>query len=311
MKKALIGVLVALCVVFSAGAILYLFFPGVCLNAIVQAARCFAGVSRHEVQVDDHRWVYLDGGKGEVILFVHGFGANKDFWGDMVSSFSGNYRVIVPDMPGFGENSQVSADNYGVPEQAKRLDRFVNAIGLKSFHLNGYSMGGGIAAWYAGEHPEKVKSLLLLGPFGVRNEKPSEAIISYERDKTEALYFKTEKGFHRMQSWGFDRPPQLPGRFVDYIVEEGGKNYDFQRKVFEDLYKGGLGILENRLGKIAAPTLIIWGNNDKIFLASSAEVFKRGIKNSRVEILNGGHMIIYDKPKKSVSLYRDFLKTLK
>jgi abhydrolase domain-containing protein 6 len=311
MKKALIGLLIAIGVIFSTGVFLYLFFPGVCLNVIVQAARCSAGVSRHEIQVDDHRWVYLDGGKGEVMLFVHGYGANKDFWGDMVKSFSGHYRVIVPDVPGFGENSQVKGDVYDIPSQAKRLDRFVNALGLKTFHLNGYSMGGGIAAWYAGEHPEKIKSLLLLGPFGVRNEKPSEAIVSYEKDKTEALYFKTEKGFRRMQSWGFDRPPQLPGRFVDYIVEEGGKNYDFQRKVFEDLYKGGLGILENRLGTITAPTLIIWGKNDKIFLASSGAVFKRRLKNSRVEILDGGHMIFMDAPVKTISLYRDFLANLK
>lgn len=310
MKKALIGLGVAVCVAFSAGAFLYFIFPGVCLNAMVHAARCSAGVSRHEDQVDDHRWVYLDGGNGDVILFIHGFGANKDFWGDMVKSFSGSYRVIAPDLPGWGENSKVAMDNYGIPEQAKRLDRFVNAIGIKTFHLNGHSMGGAIAAWYAGEHPEKVKSLLLMGPFGLRNDRQSEPMKVYEEDTTESLYFKTENGFRRMQSWAFDRPPQLPGRFVDYIVEDGKKNYSFNKKIFEDLLKGGHGVLENRLGKITAPTLIIWGRNDKIFLVSSAAVFKRGIKNSRVEVVDAGHVMFMDEPEKTMSLYRNFLKSM-
>lgn len=311
MKKALIGLLIAIGVLFSAGALLYLVFPGTCLGALAQAARCSAGVSRHEIQVDDHRWVYLEGGTGDVMLFIHGYGANKDFWGDMVRAFGGSYRVIVPDVPGFGENSQVEGDLYDIPSQARRLDRFVNALGLASFHLNGYSMGGGIAAWYAGEHPEKVKSLLLLGPFGVRNDGPSEAVAAYEKDKTESLYFRTVKGYHGLQHFAFDRPPQLPGRFIDFIVDEGERNYDFHRKIFEDLWNGGLGVLEPRLGKITAPTLVIWGKNDRIFLASSAAVFKKGIRNSRVEVLDGGHMIFMDAPEKTIGLYRDFLKSIK
>ena len=311
MKKTLIGLCIAIAVIFSGGAFLYLFFPGVCLGAIVQAARWSAGVSRHEIQVDDHRWVYLEGGTGDAMLFVHGFGANKDFWGDMVKSFSGNYHVIVPDLPGWGENSKVPADNYGVAEQAHRLDRFVNAIGVSSFHLIGHSMGGAIAAYYAGEHPEHVKSLLLMGPFGVRNDRLSVPMKEYEKDNTESLYVKTESGFKRMQQWAFDRPPRLPGRFVDYIVEDARKNYGFNRKVFEDLLKGGLGILEKRLGMISAPTLVIWGKNDKIFLVSSAAVFRKGIKNSRVEILDAGHVMFMDAPGKTASLYRDFLKTVK
>jgi abhydrolase domain-containing protein 6 len=311
MKKALIGLLIAFAVIFSGGAFLYFFFPGVCMSAIAQVARCSAGVSRHEIQVDDHRWVYLEGGKGDVMLFVHGYGANKDFWGDMVKAFSGNYHVIVPDLPGWGENSKIPTDNYGVAEQAKRLDHFVKALGIKSFHLNGHSMGGAIAAWYAGEHSDKVKSLLLMDPFGARNITQAEWELEYAKDKTEALYVKTEKGFRHVYYLAFDRPPQLPGRFVDYLVEYCIDNYDIQRKIFEDLGRGGLGILENRLGKITAPTLIIWGKNDKIFLSSSALVFKRGIRKSRLEIIDGGHTIFIDAPEKTISLYRDFLKTVK
>jgi abhydrolase domain-containing protein 6 len=310
MKKALIGLLVAIGAVLATGALLYFLFPGTLLKTIALAARWSAGVSRHEVQVDEYRWVYLDGGKGDVIVFIHGYGANKDFWGDLVKSVSGNHRVIVPDLPGWGENTRILSDNYGVPAQAKRLHRFAEKLGLARFHLVGHSMGGAIAAWYAGEHPERLKSLLLMDPFGVRNRTQAEWEPEYARDRTEALYVKTEKGFLRVYDLAFDNPPRLPGRFLDFLVEECRKEYGIQKKIFEDLYGGGQGVLEDRLGKITAPTLIIWGKNDRIFPVSSAEVFRQGVRNSRLEIIDGGHTIFMDQPVITADLYRDFLKGL-
>ncbi len=287
---------------------IYYLFPGVVLGVATQAARWSAGVSRAEVQVDDHRWVYLDGGKGEVVLFVHGFGESKDMWYNFPAAFAGKYRLVVPDLPGFGENSQVKKRNYGIPEQSARLDRFVKAVGLTRFHLVGSSMGGGIAGYYASEHPEKVASLTLIGPFGVMTDTPAQVVRARQKDKRISLAVKDESDFDNNLKLAYDRPPQMPAHLKAYVVTLFARNYDFHFKVFNDLWAGGLGILENRLRKITSPTLVIWGRNDRIFDVSSAEIFKRGIGNSRVVVMDAGHVVHNDQPGKAAAVCLGFLK---
>jgi abhydrolase domain-containing protein 6 len=308
MKKTLGGLICALGVIVAGGIMCYFFFPGVIVQTAITVARCSAGLSRQEIQVDDHRWVYVEGGKGEVLLFLHGYGDSKEGWGEFPSAFKDRYRVIIPDLPGFGENSRVQADTYDISNQAKWLDHFVTAIGIKSFHLVGMSMGGGLAAYYAGEHPEKVKSLMIMGPLGVVSVQPSVAWLEYEKDKTGCLCWRTEKEFHRTMGWAFDHPPQMPMIFVDYAIDQGRRHYDFNKKIFNELVVKDRRILENRLSKIMAPTLILWGKNDRILHVSSGEIFRRGIKNSRLEILDCGHMVYLDEPVRTIEFYKDFLK---
>lgn len=310
MKRALTCLLCGLGIVAVAFTVMYFFFPDLIVKTAITLARFSAGLSRNEIIVDDHRWVYLDGGTGEVILFIHGYNDSKEGWGDFPLSFKRDHRVIIPDMPGHGENSRVPVDNYGIPDQVKRLDSFTEKIGIRSFHLCGVSMGGAIAAYYASEHPDKVKSLMIMGPFGVTSDLPSVAWRAFERDSSKLLCWKTEEDFQRIIGWVMDHPPYLPRIFVNYAVESGRKNYDFNKKIFYDLLKGGKDILERRLGTIKSPTLIVWGKNDRVFSVSAADVFKRGITNSKVEIIDCGHMVFLDEPDRTRRIYRDFLASV-
>ncbi len=104
---------------------------GFILDCAKKALRWQAGLRRHTIQVDDHGWVYLEGGKGETILFVHGFGMEKDGWGLFPKAFSRAYHLVLPDLPGFGENSRSESVAYDVPSQVKRLNRFAESLGLK------------------------------------------------------------------------------------------------------------------------------------------------------------------------------------
>ncbi len=310
MRKVLIGLLSTLVIIIAGSAVTYFFFPVIIVKSFFIYSRLSAGLSRHEIQVDDHRWAYLESGRGDAVIFLHGFGDSKEGWGAFPAAFADRYRVIIPDLPGFGENSGIPSDSYRVPVQAKRLDRFVETIGLRSFHLCGESMGGTIAAYYATVHPDKVKSLLIMGAPGLRPAAKTEAMLAYEKDKTEGLYFKTEKGFNQLMEWAFAKPPQFPKPFVAYFVETSRVRYSFNRKVFEELYNNDFTILENRLTKISSPVLIIWGNNDRIIHPSTGEAIHRGLKKSRFEILNGGHMIYADDPVNTIKVYRDFLKSV-
>jgi pimeloyl-ACP methyl ester carboxylesterase len=278
------------------------------LECAKRALRWQAGLGWHSVQVDDHRWVYLEGGKGETILFVHGFGMEKDGWGLFPKAFRRSHRLVLPDLPGFGENSRVESADYDVPSQVNRLARFAESLGLDRFHLAGSSMGGYIAGFYASEYPQKVKSLALFNPAGVNSPVPSDVWRRYEDTGEIPLLYRTKEGFEEVLRLLFYRVPPVPGTFKTFFAELGASNYAFHRKVLRDLHQGGMYQLELRLPQVHARTLVLWGANDRILHVSGAEIFRRGIKNAKVLILDQcGHAPFIEKRKESTKAYRDFL----
>jgi len=288
--------------------VLYFWFPGFILDGAKQVLRWQAGLSRHAIQVDNHGWVYLEGGKGETIVFVHGFGMEKDGWGLFPKAFSRSYRRILPDLPGFGENSRLESADYDVPSQVKRLNRFVESLDLNRFHLAGSSMGGYIAGFYASEYPEKVKSLALFNPAGVNSPVQSDLWRRFAERGENALVYRTKEGFEEILKLLFYRVPPVPTVFKTYFAELGASNSDFYGKVLRDLEQGGRYQLEPRLSRVEARTLVVWGANDRILHVSGAEIFRKGLKNVRVVILDQcGHVPFFEKRKETVKAYHDFL----
>ena len=308
MARLIKGILIFILVLIVSGGVFYYWFPGLILESAKHALRFWAGLERREVQVDDHHWVYLEGGKGETILFVHGFGAEKDRWGTFLPAFSKSYRLIVPDLPGFGENSRIASAKFDIPSQVRRLSRFVEAVGLDSFHMVGISMGGYISAYYASEHPEKVKSLCLIDAAGVDSRIPSYMWRQHQKDGKVLFLYRTTDEFNDLMRVLFYRPPWLPGRFKDYIAQQGALDYDFREKILREMVEGGMNLLESRLPKIQAKTLIIWGANDRIVHVSSVEKFQEGLRNCSTVILEQcGHIPYYEKAEETRRAYRDFL----
>ena len=278
------------------------------LDCAKKALRWQSGLSRHAIQVDDHGWVYLEGGKGETILFVHGFGMEKDGWGFFPKAFSPSYRLILPDLPGFGENSRLESSDYDVPSQVKRLSRFVESLGLDRFHLAGSSMGGYIAGFYASEYPEKVITLALFNPAGVNSPVPSDMWRRHAEKGDIALLYRTKEGFEEILRLLFYRVPPVPGAFKTYFAELGASNFAFYGKVLRDLEQGGMYQLESRLSRVEARTLVVWGANDCILHVSGAEIFRNGLKNVKVVILDQcGHVPFFEKRAETVKAYQDFL----
>jgi len=311
MLRLIKGLLIAMLVLIVSGGVLYYGFPGLVLGSAKHILRFWAGLERRDVQVGDHHWVYLDGGKGETILFVHGFGAEKDRWGTFLPAFSKSYRLIVPDLPGFGENSRIASARFDIHSQVKRLSRFIEAIGLDRFHVVGISMGGYISAYYASEHPEKVMSLCLLDAAGVDSPIPSDLWRQHQKDGKIPFLYRTTDEFNELMRLLFYRPPWLPGRFKDYVVQQGDRDYDFREKILREMVEGGMNLLESRLPKIQARTLIIWGANDRIVHVSSVEKFQEGLRNYRTVILEQcGHIPYFEKAKETRRAYRHFLAGL-
>ena len=289
----------------------YVPFPAFTLECMKHGCRWYSGVNRFEVMVDDHRWAYLSGGRGEVILFIHGFGANKDRFGIFLSAFSSRYRVISPDLPGFGENIPAYSKSYDIPSEVTRLNRFVDAIGLDKFHLFGISMGGYVCGYYASEYPDRILSLSLMDSGGIRSRIPSDAWIYYITKGRNVLLYKTPEQVDELISFLFFNPPPIPRHFKKYIAREGERDYALRKKLISDIMDGGLYLLDHRLSEIRAQTLAIWGAEDRMVHRSSVEALEKGIKNFRSVIFKEcGHLPFIEKSVETKRSYNQFLESL-
>jgi abhydrolase domain-containing protein 6 len=156
MKKKL-TVALAVVVVLAVG--LYFVLPGLLVGWARDKERKAAGLTEKNLTIGEFKIAYLEGGQGTPILMVHGFAANKDNWTRFCKIITPAYHAVALDLPGFGNSTYVENASYGMVDQAKRLDKFVNAAGLKKFHIVGNSMGGHISARYAIMFSEKVMTL--------------------------------------------------------------------------------------------------------------------------------------------------------
>jgi pimeloyl-ACP methyl ester carboxylesterase len=209
--------LIALFVLLIVG--IYFLFPETMFKLAVKAERHSAGLVKKEIQVDDHKIVYLEGGKGQTVLLLHGFGANKDSWTRFAKYLTGDYHVVIPDIPGFGESSQIQKANYDAENQLKRIDRFTEALKLERFHVAGNSMGGMFTAAYGAKYPQKVSTLALLAPGGVKSPKMSEMAILLQKG-TNPLLTGSAEDFDKLIKLCFVKPPFMPSQFKN--VSSGG-----------------------------------------------------------------------------------------
>ena len=90
----------------------YFLFPGTVFNLLLKAERSVAGLKQHRIDVKGQHFAYLEGGTGDVVVLLHGFGANKDNWTRMARYLTPHFRVIAPDLTGFGESSPDPGDDY-------------------------------------------------------------------------------------------------------------------------------------------------------------------------------------------------------
>ncbi len=264
-----------------------------------------AGLSEKSIQVDHYKIVYVEGGKGETVLLLHGFGGDKDNWTRFSKYLTKKYHVIAPDLPGFGESSKIWSDRYDIAVQVKRLHQYAEKIGLKKFHIAGNSMGGLIAGVYAATYPDEILSLGLLDPGGVIDREPSQ--ISLELAKgNNPLIVESVSDYDKLLDFLFVKPPFIPGPVKSYLAEVAVRSKDFNKKVFIEANPGNQ--LETTIGEIRAKTLILWGDTDRVFPASGAPVLQKGIENSKVIVMKDcGHLPMIERPGETAKYYLEFI----
>ncbi|TGL63903.1 alpha/beta hydrolase [Leptospira ognonensis] len=270
--------------------------------------RSKADLSKKEVQIGDFKWVYLEGGESdETLLAIHGFGGDKDHWTRFSKYLTEDYRVISPDLPGFGENSRIQGESYSIKSQVQRLHAFATKIGLKKYHILGNSMGGSIAGVYAATYPDEVTSLTLFDNAGVDGPEPSELYKLVKEGKPNPLLVGSVEDFDRLMKFSFVNPPYIPGALKTYFTERAIENRNWNEGIFTQIRAEGFP-LEPLLPKIKAPTLVIWGREDRVIDKSCTIPMDKKLKSPhKIYILpDVGHAPMIEVPKDSAQIWKDW-----
>ncbi|MDD0842641.1 alpha/beta fold hydrolase [Pseudomonas sp. Gutcm_11s] len=307
MKKLAIGITLLLA---CAAGTLY-FSPTALLTSVQFIERQRAGLSSHEVKVDGLTIHYYEGGPrdGETLLMIHGFGANRDNWLRFARHFSQQYRVIALDLPGFGESDKPDV-NYDVASQTERLHAFVQALGISKPHLIGNSMGGHIAALYAARYPEQVTSVALLNNSGILSPRKSEMFAMLENGKPNPLVVRKAEDFDALMRFVFVNPPPLPESLKRHFAEQSMANQQQYDRIFVQLRERYVP-LEPELPKIQVPTLVLWGDQDRVLDVSSIGVMKPLLKKPTIVVMKDcGHAPMLERPEETAQHYQAFLDSL-
>ena len=262
-------------------------------------------LSRHDVSLPDGtRIVYLEGGQGEPLVLVHGFGADKDNFTRVARWLTPHYRVIVPDLVGFGESSHRADVDYHYAAQAERLRAFVQALGLSRIDLGGNSMGGGIAMSYAAQYPQEVGSLWLIDAAGIGEAPPSELARIVTSGGRNPLIITQESDFPALMAFAMSDPPYLPGPVMDTLARERIANLPLERRVFQQIATDSVSAA---VRGNPVPTLVMWGAEDRALSVGTVPVLQALLPNTQAIVMpHVGHAPMIERPKASAEAYLAF-----
>ena len=275
--------------------------------------------SRHQ------RWVHVDGkavnlidiGDGPPIVFVHGLAGSWQNWLENILEFSDDHRVVAVDLPGFGQ-SEMPEEKISISGYGKWLDRLLEVLDIEAATLVGNSMGGFVSAETAIKFPHRVERLVLVAAAGISVQKTrfEPALKAMYMGETIAQWVTAKVVGRSTELAGRPRGRQAMLWFVtphaeklapELVLEQAkgaGKPGFLQALDALSDYP-----IEDRLGDIKAPTLIVWGNKDLLVPVKDANVFADAIPDSKLEIYEGfGHVPMLECPQRFNRDLGDFLR---
>ncbi len=249
-----------------------------------------------ETTVNGLKISYIDQGSGDIILMLHGWGANKEAFMPLIKGLSKSFRVIVPDLFGFGKSDEPN-EAWSVGDYAKAIDFFIKELEIKDAIWIGHSFGGRIIIKLFKDATYKPKKIVLIDSAGIKPKrtikyyfkvysyKIAKRILSLSIFKNTGLYEKLKKN---AGSEDYKNASEIMKRTMSLAVNEDLKKY---------------------LPLIDRSTLLIWGNEDTATPIGDARIMEKLIPDAGLVVFEGaGHFSYLENPDRSVRIIEYFAK---
>jgi pimeloyl-ACP methyl ester carboxylesterase len=255
-------------------------------------------------------------GSGPPLLFVHGLGGCWQNWLENLPDLASDHRVIALDLPGFGA-SEMPAGDVSVSGYARLVEELCDALSVDATAVVGNSMGGFIAAELAIASPLRVQRLVLVSAAGLHIaelrldralDRLGRAELAFARSggfvAARSVMFARRARLRRIVLAGVAAHPQLlPWPIVAEQVAGAGRPGFMPALRAMARYP-----LRDRLARIACPTLIVWGERDRVVPVRDASAFEQLIPRARkVVYANTGHVPMLERPARFNADVRAFM----
>ena len=264
--------------------------------------RVETSVTQNHVMAGSIKTAYLSSGSGLPLILLHGGGAGAVTWYPSIGPFSKHFHVIAPDIVGYGESDKPNG-SYDKVYFAKWLKSFLLALDISKAHIVGLSQGGAIALQFVLDNPDMVEKLVLVDSGGLGAKPPLAALLSmmWLNSFPSSL---ADRLFSRYILLNPKKRDPNHGRYsIAVLNSRGGKNP----------FRQGRGsavseIPKASLNKIETKTLVIWGENDRLFPVDYGDRAASQIPNAEFLVIkNAGHLPLMDQTNTFNRSVLDFL----
>lgn len=246
------------------------------------------------LEVRGRRIQEIRGGSGAPLLYLHG-AAGEALWLPHLERLAERYELHAPAHPGFLESEGLD-EIRDVEDYALHYLDYLDALGWERVRVVGLSLGGWIAAELASRHPERVERLVLADAVGIRiPEKPIADLFAIDTrfpERLRELLFFDPTG----PAAQLVQPPGQGSELPDDVLENAMKAMAATAKVgWNPLLHDPK--LEGRLHRVSAPTLVLWGEHDRVTPLEYGERYAKRIPDARLEVLSEcGHLAPFERP---------------
>ena len=279
--------------------------------------------SINRVDVDGVRLFYRAAGDSEapVVLLLHGFPASSFMFRELIPRIADHYRVIAPDLPGFGF-TEVPTERryvYSFDGLARTIEAFTEALNIDRYAMYVFDYGAPTGFRLAMAHPERVTAIVsqngnayeeglgdAWGPIRKYWATPTS-----ENREVIRQNILTLEGTRWQYTHGVSDPESVPPESytLDAALLERPGNKDIQLDLFLD-YASNVALypkFQEYFRKSKPPLLAIWGKNDPFFLPAGAEAFRKDLPEAKVQFLDTGHFAIETHVVEIAVAMKDFL----
>lgn len=243
------------------------------------------------------RWHALEGGRGETLVLLHGFNGDADHFNRVGRHLCGHFRILAPDLPGFGDTEYTAAIDFRIEAQAEAVVRWMDRVGIQRCYLGGSSMGGYIACAIAARHPERIRALWLLAPGGVESVPLSPLFQEIAEERHNPLVIRNHADFRRLIDFCFVHPPWIPRPLSRHLAARASRRAVEHQRAF-DAMRFDSSPLEQLADGLEVPALIVWGRSDQVLNPAGAQVLADCMARAETLMLpDTGHLPMLENPR--------------